>query len=293
MSSSYPSLDDLALFLDVAASGSIGAVAARAGLTQPTLSRRMSALERDLGVTLLHRTRRGTELTEIGRTVADWALTLVQAADDFDHSVAALAGRGGSDLRLAASVTVAEHYVPVWLGALRQVDARVQPRLSIGNSEQVAAWVRHGDVELGFVETPDLPDDLLVRRLGDDPLVVAVTPGHRWAGEQISPSELASEPLLLREPGSGTRGTLELALAAHDLEPIGRMELTSNAALLASARAGLGPVVLSARAVAGDVEAGRLRPVEVTGLPLVRPLSAVIRRGTRLSSAARTLLDQI
>ena len=87
--------------------------------------------------------------------------------------------------------------------------------------------------------------------------------------------------------------TIELALAAHDLEPIGRMELTSNAALLASARAGLGPVVLSARAVAGDVEAGRLRPVEVTGLPLVRPLSAVIRRGTRLSSAARTLLDQI
>lgn len=292
MSSDLPDLDDLAVLVLVAETGSIGRAAARLGQTQPSLSRRMSALERSMDVVLLDRSHTGTTLTPAGRAVVDWASVLLGAADDFVHSVATLRARRNRGLRVAVSMTIAEHYAPQWLATLRQRAPDLDVSLAVGNSAEVTELVQRGRVEIGFLETPLLPAGLTTRRIGRDRLVVAVRPDHPWASRrEITASALASTPLLVREEGSGTRVTVEHALKTRGLGLTPRMAMASNAALKSVALTGLGPVVLARAALATVLSSGELVEVRVRGLDLSRPLTVVARPGTRLSEQSTLLVS--
>lgn len=291
MTNARPHLPDLDLLVTIAEKGSIGAAAASLRLSQPSVSRRVSTLERTLRVPLLERSARGSTLTVEGRIVVDWASTLLLAADDFSRSVESLRETSGRGVRVAASMTIAEHYAPDWLAAARRRSPGVEVSLAVANSTGVANMVEAGEVDLGFVETPSVRPGLNRRSIGCDELVVAVSPEHPWTQrESIPVQEFAGTRLLVRERGSGTRETIEQALHAAGLELLTELELASNTALKAAAAAGLGPVVVSIRAVADDIARGRLVGITVVGLPLSRPLS-VIWKGSEVPAAARTLIE--
>ncbi|MFE6489904.1 LysR substrate-binding domain-containing protein, partial [Streptomyces sp. NPDC057757] len=93
-----------------------------------------------------------------------------------------------------------------------------------------------------------------------DRLVVVVAPGHRWARRRtpLTGAELAATPLVLREPGSGTREVLEAALAPYGGAVQPRMELASSTALKGAAMTGAGPVCLSELAVVEELATRRL-----------------------------------
>jgi DNA-binding transcriptional LysR family regulator len=296
MTMRHPDLADLELLLDVARSGSIGRAAAEHRLSQPTVSRRMAALERALRVPLLSRSRRGSVLTPAGRVVVDWASTLLQAAEDFSTSVAALRDTRATTVRAAVSMTIAEHHAPRWLARLRHGEPglpHLNVSLEVHNSTDVADLVESGEADIGFVESPSVRRTVRRRRVGWDRLVVAVPPEHPWASRrrEVSADELAAARVLVREPGSGTRETLENALRAAGAELVAGAVLGSNAALKSAAVAGIGPVVLSHRALAGELAAGSLREVPVGGLSLRRPLWAIWRRDETLSDGASALLQ--
>ncbi|GAB3994131.1 LysR family transcriptional regulator [Glycomyces albus] len=286
-----PDLADLQLLSDVVAHGSIGAAAAAHGLSQPQASRRMSRLERQLGVAVLVRSNRGTSLTPAGKVVVDWATLLLNAAQNFSTSVAMLKTTQRQDASVAVSMTIAEHRAPVWLTELARDGSQVNVTVTVGNSTEVASMVREGRVALGFVETSARLPGLRKRRIGSDRLQVAVHPAHSWAGRSgIGPNELASAGVLVREAGSGTRDTLESALDAHSLSLTPGATLASNSALKAAAVAGVGPVVLSELSLRPELADGRLVEVEVTGLDLSRDFWAVTRPHDSLSEAAREVL---
>lgn len=286
-----PDLDTLALLVAVSQDGSIGRVAAKSGLSQPSVSRRLSTLERRLGVRLLSRSTRGSELTADGQLVVDWASELLAAADTFTGSVASLRQEHHEALRVAASLTIAEYLTPMWLVALQRRLPQVRASLTVANSADVADLVRNDAVDLGFVEGPTVPRDLSRRRVGDDALVVVVAADHRWARRRsVSAAELADGAALVRETGSGTRETLELALAHQGLTLRPALELPSSSAVRAAALTGAGAAVLSGLAVATEMADGRLVAVHVRDLALNRPLHAVWRRGERPAGPAATLL---
>lgn len=289
MTAPLPDLEDLEILVLVARSGSIGQAAVELDLSQPSVSRRMSALERRLGLTLLDRSRRGSTLTPQGRVVVDWAATLLAAADDFGRSVVALREGGRDGVRAAVSMTIAEHYAPGWVARL--ADTRIS--LLVHNSTDVVALVGSGAADVGFVESPTVPRDLRRRRVGTDVLVVAVPPGHAWARRRrvVTVAELAATPLLVREEGSGTRETLERGLARHRLSPTVALAMASNTALKAAALSGIAPVVLSGLALQAELDSGRLARVNVAELDLRRPLTAVWRRDRPVSSATAALLS--
>jgi DNA-binding transcriptional LysR family regulator len=286
-----PDLETLGLLVAVAEEGSIGRVAAQSGLSQPSVSRRLAALERRLGVRLLARSTRGSNLTPEGQLVVDWASELLDAADTFTSSVQSLRAEHRVGLQVAASLTVAEYLAPLWLVALQRRLPELRASLAVANSAEVAERVRHRAVDLGFVEGPTVPRDLARQRVGDDALVVVVAPDHRWSRRRaVSPAELADGVALVREPGSGTRETLEVALArrGHTLRPA--LELPSSSAVRAAALTGAGAAVLSGLAVAAEVASGRLVRVAVRDLDLTRPLHAVWRRGEKPAGPAAALL---
>jgi DNA-binding transcriptional LysR family regulator len=291
-----PDLRALRLLVAVGSTGSLSRAARELGTSQQAASARLRALEGELGVTLAGRSARGTQLTPTGLLVAGWAQDVLAAADVFTASLAALRAERSRGVRVAASLTVAEHLLPGWLVAVGRAHPGMAVQVVAANSTVVLEQVRTGTVDLGLIETPDVPGDLSTRTIGHDELAVVVAPDHRWARRRrIRPDELASTPLLLREEGSGTRRALEVALGAvgHPTLAAPAAVLTSTLALRTTTAGGLAPSVLSARAVADDVAAGRLVRVRVDGLQIDRPLSVVwlgVRPGR---GAARDLLAVI
>lgn len=282
-------LGPLRLLVGVAETHSIGAAARREQISQPSASKSLATLERTLGVPLLVRTPQGSTLTANGRAIADWARRVVDASEDLLGAVTAMRAASAGDLRVAASMTVAEHLVPLWLSQLRQLSPDLHIGLTVANSQQVQEMVASGRADLGFIETPHPDPGLAISQVGRDKLVVVVAPGHPLAtAGPLSPEQLAAEPLIVREAGSGTRETLDALLGSERVEPL--LELGSNAAIRGAVVAGAGAAVLSRLAVQSELAAGNLVAVPVTGIDLHRPLCAVRQRRRRLSPAGDTLL---
>jgi DNA-binding transcriptional LysR family regulator len=287
-------LRSLELLLAVADGGSIGAAAKAAGMTQPAATERLRRLEQQLRLQLLDRSPRGTRLTMDGTTVAGWARGVMLASDRLETGVTALRQHSRGRLRISASMTVAEYLVPGWLSALGTHTPRTEVALRVRNSYDVARDVLDGRADLGFVEGTSIPHGLSGRVIGVDELVPVVSAGHPWTRRRkpIGVSELARAPLILREPGSGTREALEQALGRLGHSVVPHLELGSTAAIKAAVAAGQGVSVLSRLAVAGELASGQLRAVRLDGIDLHRRLRAVWRAGVRPSGLGAELLAQ-
>ncbi|MEU0543570.1 LysR family transcriptional regulator [Nocardia sp. NPDC005978] len=274
-----PDLEVLDLLASVAELGSLGAAARRHGITQPAASMRVTALERRLRLRLLERGPTGSSLTEPGRAVVAYARPLLAAAHTFAAGVAALRTADQPSLRIAASKTIADHRMSQWLTALRTARPEVTVALEVGNSRQVQDWVSHAQADIGFVEGPHAPAELVSRVLGGDELVVVVAPGHGWTRRSsVTVAELARTALLWREPGSGTRDTVWELLAAQAEPARPAAELGSAAAILATARSGLAPAILSRLIAEPDLRSGALVGIPVADAALTRKFRAVWRR---------------
>jgi DNA-binding transcriptional LysR family regulator len=285
LSARVPELAALQMLSVVAQTGSLRLAAIELGVTQQALSQRVRAMEVRVGVPLLTRGPRGSQLTASGRLIVQWASRVLEAAAELDAGITSLRTDRVGRIKVAASLTIAEHLLPRWMVMLRDHQARAgQPSTSVeleaANSLTVTARIAAGEADLGFVEGPRAPRSLRSRTVGQDELLLVVPGNHPWARRRrpISAAELAGTPLVTRESGSGTRQTLTAALAAAlpgvpQAEPA--LELTGTASVKAAIIGGAGPGALSSLAVADDIALGRLRPIAVSGVDLVRSLRAV------------------
>ncbi|ABK69567.1 LysR family transcriptional regulator [Mycolicibacterium smegmatis] len=304
LSSRMPELAAFDVLLAIARTGSLGAAGRELGLTQQAVSARLASIEAQTGVRLVQRSSRGSQLTQAGVVVAEWADQLLEVAQRVDAGLAALRSESHTRLTVAASLTIAEQLMPRWLVSLH-ADARrrgvptPEVILTAANSEDVIGAVRDGSAELGFIESPGTPRGLHTRVVARDELIVVVPPGHKWdrRSTPIGPAELNDTPLVSREAGSGTREALSTALRralGDTTQAAPAIELSSAAAMRAAVAAGAGPAVMSRLAVEDDLTLGRLRAVPVAGLDLRRDLRAVWS-GTRTppAGAVRDLLGHI
>jgi DNA-binding transcriptional LysR family regulator len=292
MTDAWPDLAVMQLLVGVDERGSLGAAARAIGMAQPNASRSMARLERQLGISLIQRSPSGSTLTTEGKVIVHWAREVLASAENLLVGAQALRREQRSHLTVGASMTVAEYLVPLWLGEFRRQLPDVQVHLEVHNSSEVLDRISAGSCQVGFVESPRIPSSLHSLVVASDRLVVVVDPSHPWARRRkpLRAAELAATPLIVREPGSGTRTTLDTMLRGHEVAPP-LLELGSNSAVTISVRAGVAPAVLSTLAVDSGVRSGTLREVPVDGLDLSRRLRAVWRAPRRLASPAADLVN--
>ncbi|MFI6470771.1 LysR family transcriptional regulator [Streptomyces sp. NPDC050516] len=287
-----PDLTALDLLLSVIELGSLGRAAEAHGITQPSASSRIRHLEKLVGLPVLERTTLGSRPTPAGSLVAEWARTVIDAAQQLGAGIDTLRAERDSHLHVAASQTIAEYLFPRWLMSLRARTPGTSIALRSGNSVEVAQAVVEGRAEIGFIESPRAPKGLESRLVARDRLVVVVAPGHPWARRTaITLDELAVTPLIHREAGSGTRTSFERAVTAQlpDWRTAPLLELSSTTAIKTAAASGAGPAVLSSLAVQAELASSTLRAVPITGLDLSRSLRAIWPTGRRPTGPARDL----
>ncbi|GAB0113000.1 LysR substrate-binding domain-containing protein [Acidisoma sp. C75] len=288
-------LDQLRIFAAVAEREHMTRAAEALGLAQSAVSAAIAALETQYGTKLFHRVGRGIALTEAGRVFLGEAQAVLGRAAAAEQVLFDLGALRRGVLSLQASQTIASYWLPRHLAAFRRAHPGVEIRLTIGNTAQVAAAVRDGAAELGFIEGAIEDEALVSEPVARDQLVVVVAPDHPWAGiAPFAPARLMTGDWVLREPGSGTRSVFEAALIGFGLDPRALpilLELPSNEAVRGAVEAGLGATALSASVAAPSIEAGLLQAVDLR-LP-DRPFSLLCRNERYRSRAAEALIALI
>lgn len=276
----------------IAEHGSLGAAAEALQLTQPTVSARLNVMERQLGLRLVERSPRGSRLTAQGMAVTDWSRSVLTESDRFEAALEALRRQRSGQLRIAASMTIAEYLVPQWLSELRSHMPEISVSLQVHNSEDVARQVLAQEADVGFIESVSVPSGLVSRDVGADRLVAIVGPSHRWAKRRspVSLDQLLQARLALRESGSGTREAFDRAIAALGVSASPDVELGSTSAIKAAVLSSDVVGVVSELALRDELRHGALFAVDVAELQLNRRLRATWPEGKRLIDSAAALV---
>lgn len=281
---------DLALLVAAIDLGSLTKAAKEAHLTQPGVSKRIALLERRYDIALLERWKGGVRPTEAGRILSTEARQILAGLERVDAAMAELARHERRVLRVAASYTVGETLLPTWLAALRVERPELLVDARVGNSAEVVARVLSGDVDLGFVETPDPPVGVDYTVIGSDELVAVAAPASELARlGVVDGGSLSDVTHVTREQGSGTRESGLRWLAELGAQPRHELGLSSTGAVKGAVEAGAGFALLSRRVVERELASGSLVELRLAAPCPPRPLGAITKPGARLSEPAREL----
>lgn len=264
-------------------------------LTQPTVSGHIMALERDLGVKLLDRLGREVVPTQAGKTLYGYATRILKLRDEASQAMARMTGDLRGRLEIAASTIPGTYILPHHLKAFAARYPEVTVSVRIGDTKEVVNLVLDRELEVGMVGAKLEASKLHFEPLAEDELVLIVAPEHPWAQrEEVEARELAGQPLVLREKGSGTRMRLEQALKAAGLS-LAQLsvaaEIATNEAIKQAVSSGLGAAFVSDLAVAEERKNGTLRALALKGVSLKRTFYVIRRRGVNLSPASETFLE--
>ncbi|MDD9939660.1 MAG: LysR family transcriptional regulator [Myxococcales bacterium] len=286
-------LNDLKIFAAIAQAGSMTTAARQLRVTQPAVSKRLAELEADLGMPLFDRVPRGVRLTPAGQTLLPHAQRILSMADAAEMELQDLGSLGTGRLSIGASTTIGSYLIPQLFGRFHRLYPGVALELEIGNTARIQSAVLDDRLDMGLTEGFVISDALDVEAVAEDDMVVIVAPGHPMLAQPpVRAANLAEHPLLMREPGSGTRDVIEAALAQRGITLSPAMSLGSTEALKNAVAAGLGVAIVSRLTVELELSTGRLAELPVTDLAIRRALHLLQLRG-KTPSPAMTAFVQL
>ena len=272
----------LTVFRAVARHLSFSRAAEELLLTQPAVTQQIKALEEQFGVALFQRGGGRIALTPGGAALLPLAEQMKELSDQALAAVANAYGQKAGELALGASQTIAHYLLPNFIAGFAQRNPQIRITARSGNTDQMLAALVAGEIQLALLEGPEQRNDVKIEPFMEDHMVLVVPASHEWAGQRVTLAEVAGQPLLIREFGSGSRRVVEQALAGAGLKTkdlMVRMELDSTEGLLNAVEAGLGIAFVSRWAVRNQLALGTLKLARVEGLKLSRSFSLAYAAG--------------
>lgn len=287
-------LHHLELFHAVATHGSLTQAAQETFTSQSSVSKQLKVFEDALGMQLVDRLPRGIRLTQAGEILLGHAQAIFAQRDRALQELQELAGLRRGRLALASSRTIGAYLLPEALASFMASHPAIEVKVEVANTSHCLELVRSGALEVALVEGPAEGEDLEIVPFREDELLFVASRNHPLSrkGTAVPLRRVLAEPLIAREPGSGTRAILDRELLRQDVPWKPRLELESTEAIKAFVESGLGVAVLSRLAVARELESGSLVRLRVP-LRLERQLSLVRLRSRKASQACEALLKHL
>jgi DNA-binding transcriptional LysR family regulator len=288
-------LRQLEVFAGVYELRSFSRTASALRLTQSTVSEHVRLLEEELGTRLFDRLSRETVPTRAGELLYGYAKQMLALRSEARQALGQFLGQVTGNLVVGASTIPGEYVLPVVIGRFRERHPRVSITLQISDTRGIVQAVLDGQVDAGVVGADPQGRGLEVKPLMPDELVLVVPASHSWQGRSTATlDELRTEPLIVREPGSGSRQTLEEALEAAgrslaDMRIVAEMGSTS--AIKQAVKAGVGVSVMSSRAVEDECRLGLLGCIKFQDLPVMRHFYVVTHASRSRSPLCRAFLE--
>ncbi|MEK7230660.1 MAG: LysR substrate-binding domain-containing protein [Pseudomonadota bacterium] len=271
----------LQVFYTVARQLSFTKAAEQLFMTQPAVTFQVKQLEEHLNARLFERSHGGITLTSTGKLVMEYAERILGLSAEMDKRVGELTGAISGPLLLGASTTIAEFILPRVLGEFKAHHPQVQTHMTVANSEIIENHVAEHVIDLGLIESPSRRPGLHIEVCCEDELVMICAPGYKLAGlKSVTPQQIAGEPFISRESGSGTRDFSDnyfqqSGILPEDLNIV--MELGSPEAVKGVVETGIGIAIMSRATVAKDLRLGSMVAIPLEPR-LIRTLSLVSPR---------------
>lgn len=279
----------------VARTGSISRAAEELGLTAPAVHSQLKSLEDNFGCALL--SRHGA--TGFSATAEGEALLAAyrRAQAGFELAIRRIDGlqKGFAGTVILGVVSTGKYFAPGLVASLREAYPDIEVVLKIGNRDFIIQALQDSALDLAIMGRPPRDPAVVAAAIGDHPHVLIAPPRHPLAQvAAVTAEDILSQPLILREPGSGTR-----ILATRYLDRIGEgrpyetTEMGSNETIKQAVIAGLGIAMISQHTVTEELKAGRLVVLNAPGLPIVRHWFLLHREDLALTGAMRRVHDFI
>lgn len=281
----------LKIFESVSRHLSFSRAAEELHLTQPAVSMQVRSLEETAGVPLTEQVGKRIYLTAAGEEMAGHARRMAQQLRELEETLVQLRGARGGRITIGI-VSTAKYFAPHMLAAFRRKHPQVELRIEVHNREQVVELLGENRIDVAIMGRPPQAYDTVSEAFAEHPLIFVAEPEHPLVGrKRIDPKELAGEAFLIREPGSGTRTTLEEFLKEHGFRPGSAFEMSSNETIKQAVMAGMGIAFISAHTCGLELEARRLMQLSVCGAPVLRQWFAVRRAEKRMLPALKNFID--
>ena len=269
-------LRELEAFLGVARFGNFTRAARSLHMSQPALTVRIRHLEDALGVRLLDRTTRSVALTQVGREFLPVVERVLGEIDAVAVNARELAGKR------RGLVTVA---------AFKTSHPGITVRLRDAVAQRVVSLVKSGEADFGIGSPTTRDPELRVSNLMDDPVCVAVPPGHPL--ERIYLEDLLESPLILMDREYSVRALIERAFHSIGRTVVPAYEASYVPTALGLVKAGLGIAVVARSAAGEAAELVGLRARPIDHPELVRHIGLIECAGRSLSPAAQQLVGAV
>ena len=217
--------------------------AGQLNMTQPSLSLRIRALEREVGVTLLERDRRSVRLTEAGRAFLDQARVAVRSGTDAIARARGAARGETGGLRFGFTALSAYADMPELVQRFRLARPSVNIELVQGETSSLAASLLSDEIDIALLHPPLAVSGLRVKELPADEMVLALPSTHPLTKHKTVPlRKLAGEPFLLgpRRMGPHLYDQIIIACRTAGFSPNVVQEVASMTTLVGLVAAGSG-----------------------------------------------------
>jgi len=284
--------NQLRTFVEVATSGSVIDAARSLMVSPPAVSAAVGAIEKELNVPLVERAGRGLVVTPAGVVFARYARQVLALLDTAKAATAEALDPERGQVRLAAVTTAGEHVVPRFLASFRDAHPEAGITLEVGNRDRVWDALDHHEADLAVGGRP--PGDGRFVTLATRPNVLVLV--ARGTGQpsvrEVDVETVARSVVLVREEGSGTRGTAEELLDELGIDPR-TLTLGSNGAIRESVQVGLGITLISRDAVVRELDEGTLEEWRCADLPRQRAWHVVARANELIPPTAGLFLTHL
>jgi DNA-binding transcriptional LysR family regulator len=274
-------LGQLEAFLQVAAHHSFSKAAEVLFLTQPSVTARIQALEKELAEDLFERTGRTVRLTDAGAAFLPYADRVLKDVQEGRDALEALRHGDFGSLRIGSALTISTYVLPKILKTFRARYPGVEVSIRTGRSDQVLEMLLDDEVQVGIVRAL-VHQDVETVHLYDDEVVLVTDPGHPFTHERSADiAEVGKQPLIFFDKGSSYYGLVHGFFRDAGIVPLHAMELDSMEATKKMVEEGLGIAVLPRVSVERELKHGLLVEIEITGVPRIRRQIALIYRRNR------------
>jgi len=272
--------------------GSFTRAAEELFLTQPTVSMQIKKLTEAIGLPLFEHVGRRVEPSEAGIELYEACRRMFESLSNFEMKVADMKGLKRGRLRLAV-ITTAKYMAPEMLGDFSKIYPGIDLALKVTNRDSIIDRMHHNVDDLYIMgQVPEGELEVKSYSFANNPLVMLAPRDHPLVNKKnISLEEIAKEPFIVREPGSGMRDATFREFDAKGLRPKIRMELGSNEAIKHAIVGGLGLSVMSLHTILLEGTEGPVAILDVEGFPIMRHWYMVYPKKKELSLVARTFLD--
>lgn len=284
-------LTQLRVFEAVSRLGSFTRAAEELYLAQPTVSVQIRKLTETIGMPLIEQVGRRVHPTAVGRELYSACCDIFDRLAGVEQRLADSRGLKAGTLRIAASTT-AKYLAPRLLAEFVKAHPGIGVSLHVNCRQALLQRLAENADDLYILGNPPHEEDIIVQRLLPNPLVAFAPASYPLSREVKVPfARFAREPLLVREPGSGTRMAVERVFASHGIEPPIRMELGSDEAIREAMLAGLGVAILCRHSLGFDPNPAGLVLLDVEGFPIESHWHLVYPVGKQLSLVTETFIE--